>query len=417
MAETPVYPIGLSCLKAELHDCDVRIFDPNLPRAGGLPPYEAISSILADFCPDIVGISLRNIDSTNKRRVVFYYEDFLRLLQFINSRTDAAIVVGGAGFSMFADVIMKACPEIDFGVFLEGEKTFHELIRNVHSPEKVHSLFYRKNGEIRFTGPGEKFGFERLPDPDLTLPPVSPYLQFEESIGIETKRGCPFQCIYCPYGFLNGRAYRLKDPVRIVNQLEYLAETCGLTRFTFTDSIFNVPSDHAEAILREIVKRKLNLRWSAWFHEKELDEPFIQLAIDAGCRKFIFSPDGFSDAVLAALGKNLSKKDILRGFSLMARTRECEIGYNFFKNPPGQSLTTFLALIGFCLKAKWKLGKRVHFEFNSLRVEPHTVLHDIAIAEGLVKQQDDLLRPVYYTQKQTRYIEYLFNWALRLAGK
>ncbi|WP_028324535.1 B12-binding domain-containing radical SAM protein [Desulfatirhabdium butyrativorans] len=417
MAETPVYPIGLACLKAELHDCDVRVFDPNLPMHGSVSPYEMLSAVLADFCPQVVGISLRNIDSTNKRKVVFYFTEFVRLLRFVKTRTQAVIVVGGAGFSMFAEVIMKACPEIDFGVFLEGEKTFHELVRHLQSPEAVKSLYYRKYGEIRFTGPGEPFGFEALPDPDMTVVRLPAYLPFADSIGIETKRGCPFQCIYCPYGFLNGKSYRLKDPARIVDQLEYLAKTCGLTQFTFTDSIFNIPVDHAEAILRKLVDRRLTLQWSAWFHERELDETFIQLAIEAGCTKFIFSPDGFSDPALAALGKKLSKTDILRGFHLMAKTSGCEISYNFFKNPPKQSLSAFLALIGFCLKAKWKMGRRVHFEFNSLRVEPHTVLYDMAVAEGIVKREDDVLHPVYYTQRRTKYIEHLFNLALRFAGK
>ncbi|MFQ5442510.1 MAG: B12-binding domain-containing radical SAM protein, partial [Thermodesulfobacteriota bacterium] len=94
-----------------------------------------------------------------------------------------------------------------------------------------------------------------------------------------------------------------------------------------------------------------------------------------------------------------------------------EISYNFFKNPPGQTLQGFLALMLFCIRTKRALGKRVHFEFNSIRVEPHTALHNIALEEGFVTKGQDLLEPVYYTNPGTRYIERIFNVLLRLKGK
>lgn len=415
--ETPIYPLGLACLKSELEGMNVRVFDPNIQVRHTHQLYPKLSEIVSSFQPDVVGISLRNIDSTNKRKVVFYYEEFVNLLAQLKSLTSAVIVVGGTGFSMFADVIMTTRPEIDYGIYLEGEKTFPVLLQNLTTPQNVPSVYYRRDQEIVFTGTREKIPFENIRVPDMTAVPLTEFSKFPESIGVETKRGCPFQCIYCPYGFLNGRSYRLRDPERIVDGLESMVKTTGLSSFAFTDSIFNIPVDHAKAILKEMIRRKLNLQWSAWFNERELDRDFIHVAIKAGCRNFIFSPDGFSDITLNKLGKQISKRDILRGFRLMSDTKGCEISYNFFKNPPGQSLTAFIALVLFCIKAKWRMGKRVHFEFNSLRVEPHTLLYDLAVSEKIIPPGDDVLRPVYYTQKKTIYIEKLFNLALKLIGK
>ena len=94
-----------------------------------------------------------------------------------------------------------------------------------------------------------------------------------------------------------------------------------------------------------------------------------------------------------------------------------EVSYNFFKNPPGQDVRTFLALLRFSAKAKKEMGKRVHFEFNSMRIEPNTKLYDIARSEGVVTAGENLLYPKYYTQGRTRYLETLFNLLLRLMGK
>jgi len=144
---------------------------------------------------------------------------------------------------------------------------------------------------------------------------------------------------------------------------------------------------------------------------------FLELVKAAGCKKVILSPDGYSDRVLKALEKNITKKDILKSYKSLKSIDGYEVCYNFFKNPPGQSLTAFLAMIFFCVKAKVQMGKRVHFEFNSMRVEPHTKLYQIALKEGFVNKGDNLLYPKYYTNPGTRYIEKLFNAVLKLKGK
>jgi hypothetical protein len=59
----------------------------------------------------------------------------------------------------------------------------------------------------------------------------------------------------------------------------------------------------------------------------------------------------------------------------------------------------------------------VHFEFNSIRIEPHTRLHGTAVAEGFVREGESLLFPRYYTQRRTRLVERLFNALLALKGR
>jgi radical SAM superfamily enzyme YgiQ (UPF0313 family) len=223
--------------------------------------------------------------------------------------------------------------------------------------------------------------------------------------------------VYCIYGFLNGKKLRLRDPARIVDEIELLVNEHGLKRFTFVDSVFNIPQNHAEKICREIIRRGLQTTWSAWFNEKELTRAFVELARDAGCRNVILSPDGFFDRTLMDLGKNISKKDILSSYQVLKDLEGFEVSYNFFKNPPGQGLSAFLSLLWFTMKAKRQMGRRVHFEFNSMRIEPHTKLYDIARSEGVIAAEENLLYPKHYTNGKTAYIERIFNLMLRLRGK
>ncbi len=413
--EPPVFPLGLSCLAANLRGHSIKVFDPNTSRN----PYQDLTGIMREFKPDIVGISLRDIDSTNTRKVVFYYRYFKEMLDLLKdgSATRSKIIVGGSGFSMFARKIMHGEPRIDFGIYLEGEKTFAELIENLEESHKVRGVFYRKNGRVLFTGPRDYADLNTLPPPDRSIIDVEPYVDIPDAIGVETKRGCALSCVYCIYGFLNGKKYRLRGPERVVDEIELLANSLRIRRFMFVDSVFNIPLLHAEAICREIIKRGIDVRWSAWFSEKYITEEFVELVKHAGCKKIMLSPDGFSDEVLLGLGKTMRKKDILSTYDMLKRIDGIEICYNFFKNPPRQSLSPFLKLMYFYLKAKFELKNRVHFEFNSIRIEPHTELYKIALSEGIISREDSLLYPRFYSKPDTRYIEKIFDLMLRLKGR
>lgn len=421
--EPPVYPLGLACISSVLPDHELRLFDPNVSER----PFEELKEAIESFSPDAVGISIRNIDSTNKRQVVFYYEYFKKVIDAIKAATAGTkIIVGGSGFSMFAKVIMEDEPRIDIGVFLEGETVMPALLDNIEEPWKVKGVFYRKGSEVIFSGSSDQADLDGVPLPDRSLLPPDRYRSIPEAIGIETKRGCALKCVYCIYGFLNGKKYRFRNPKMIVDEIGSIKKEHGVDTFTFVDSVFNIPVKHAEAICHEIIRRGLKVKWSAWFSGGELTEEFLELVVKAGCNKVILSPDGFSDTVLKRLEKNITKADILRSYGILKKlvtachkqgTERLEVCYNFFKNPPGQSLSAFLGIVAFFFKAKMQMGRRVHFEFNSIRVEPNTKLYQIALKDGFVRGEEDLLYPVYYTNPGTRYIERIFNLALRLKGK
>lgn len=411
--EPLVYPLGLACLKSVLPDHQVETFDLNTSRQ----PFSTLENRMREFAPDVVGISLRNIDSTNKRKVVFYYRYLKKTIDVIQASSDAKIVVGGSGFSMFARHIMNDDPRISYGIYLEGEQSFPKLMENIQTPQNVPGVLYRRNGKVVFNPapPSAKIG--RPGSPDFSAFSIDTYRPCRDAIGVETKRGCALNCIYCIYPFLNGRRYRIKDPHVVVDEIEGLVRDNKIAQFMFVDSVFNIPKDHAENICRAMIERRLPVRWSAWLSEKGLDADFVRLLIDAGCNHVIFSPDGFSDPVLKRLGKNILNRDIRRAFKVLQAFPALEISYNFFKNPPGQTWQNFLTMAFFCFKAKWKLRQRIHFELNALRIEPHTRLHEIALAENIVRLDDNLLEPKYYTQQRTRYIEKLLDLMLQLKGR
>ena len=103
----PLFPIGLSYIAtALLQDHQVKILDPNVypfPYA-----FEELKKVLKDFEPDIVGISIRDYDTTQKLDLFVNFKTIaptVKIVKEINPKTK--VIVGGAGFSIFAKKIFK----------------------------------------------------------------------------------------------------------------------------------------------------------------------------------------------------------------------------------------------------------------------------------------------------------------------
>lgn len=405
----PIFPTGIACIISSIKDRhDIVVFDPN----AGIRAKRALAEIIEEHNPDVVGISLRNVDSVDYLGRQYFYPDFVDFLRLIKSaRPKARIIAGGSGFSLFANEIMNDRSEIDIGVFLEGEETFPEALDNLDSPQKVKGLFFRNNGKVIFNGQREPVNFQNLPGPSYEYFDLKKYRE----IGIESKRGCYLKCLYCPYPFLNGQNVRFRSPKTIADEIESLSSKYGIREFSFVDSVFNIPEGHSKDICREIISRGLDIKWSCWTNERMFTEEYARLARDAGCRMFPFSTDAFSDESLTILGKNYRKRDILKTVEVAKKVEGINISYGFFMGPPGSTTKDFFQTLWFLLKAKMLLKKKLHGILaikSKIRIEPHTRMRDVAIREGVITADTNLLMPVYYTNPSTRRIEFIYGMIL-----
>ncbi len=400
-----IFPLGLCYIATSLADShDVAIFDPNICDGD---PYTELARKITDFKPDVIGLSIRNIDTLNKRDIFYYYKTVPVTIKLAKEKMPTArIVVGGSGFSIFANEIMERIPEIDFGVYLEGEETFPELIEKMDAPEKVAGLFYRRDGGVVFSGARPLPEFRDLPIPRRDFVDIKRYFSPMDNVGIQTKRGCPMRCAYCSYPFLNGNRIRLRKPSHVVDEIEYLVREFGIREFMFVDGVFNVPEKQAEEICREILKRGLDVRWKAWCEIKHFSEKFLSLASKAGCRSLPFSPDAASHEALFSLGKDISPKDIDKAVQLIKKHKEVRAGFGFFCTSPGQTFTGLLKTVVMYFKINLQLWSRGGASLSWIRIEPHTRIQQQAIDEGFIDKDNDLLpesekelRGLFYTSK------------------
>lgn len=415
--EKPIYPLGLAYLGASLPDYDLQAFDPNVSS----DPYGDLSSKLEQFSPDIVGISLRNLDTTQYRDPFVYLSSIQPTLDSLKrSAPKARVIIGGSGFSIYAKSIMERFRELEFGVMLEAEESFPDLLKNLDDPNDVPGIFYRRDGEIRLTSQPKLPDFDALPSPKWDIVDMAPYLGQLDTIGVQSKRGCGLKCAYCTYFFLNGSHYRLRSPEKIVAEIKELVGRFKIDHFIFVDSVFNIPKQHAVDVCEEMIRQKVKVPWTGWYNERQFDEEFFKVTKEAGCRYFSFSPDAYSDVSLRLLQKNLGVKDIRRVYEIAKRYGDVFFGYNFFVNPPGQTYRDFVRLMSFWLRARLRLRGRLYgFGLGNIRVEPGTEILRIAHEEGVIKEDANLLAEtseelsrLFYTNPKTT----LINPAFKIFG-
>ncbi len=397
-----VFPLGLCYVATPLlKKHSVSIFDPNLLE----DPYTELKRKVKDFKPELVGLSIRNIDTLDKRDIFYYFKTVGPTLKIVRETApEARIMAGGSGFSMFANEIMDRVPEIDYGVYFEGEETVLELAGKIDNPEEVLGIFYRRGGKVNFTGMRSLPDFDSLPVPRRELLDVARYPFPLDNVGIQTKRGCPLKCAYCSYPFLNGNRVRLRSPDKVVDEIEYLIKEFGVRQFMFVDGIFNVPVNHAEEICREILKRGLDIEWKAWCDIRGFSEEFLVLAKRAGCRSLPFSPDAASDEALYSLGKGITSRDINRVVQIITKHKDIRASFGFFGISPNQTFMGILKTIFMYLRINILLFLRGGATIGWIRIEPHTEIHRIAIEEGVISEntgllpdKEDNLRRLYYT--------------------
>lgn len=419
-----VYPLGLVCLASCINGHDLRICDLNLYK----DPYVKLEKELLEYNPDVVGISLRNIDNQDRANMVYYYKDFTAIIIKIKAvKPDILLVVGGAGYSMFAREIMERNPQIDFGVYLEGEETFQELLSNLDNPESVKGLYYRQNGEIKFTGERKMTDLGNLPPINRGYADMSFYPSLVTSIGVETKRGCAFDCIYCNYPFLCGNRIRLRKPARVVDEIEEMVNVYGINKFTFVDPIFNAPLDHSTEICREIIRRNLKVSWGAYMHIRYATKDFLLLSRDSGCTAFIFSPDGTSDNVFKSLHKNITEaefKKIYMLFKSNERLKDAFVLFTLMLNPPGENFRSLFKTLWFHLWVKYSLRRRGGTVVSWIRIEPETDIHKLALTNGALKldasllpEESEELQDVFYIHPPLKNLDFILITLLKTIGQ
>ena len=191
---------------------------------------------------------------------------------------------------------------------------------------------------------------------------------------------------------------------------------------------------NARGICEEILNRGLCVQWGAYF-DMQCDEAFLRLAKKAGCTWFVFSPDGYSNAALSGLGKNLTHQGVKKHLEMTFHHpdfNDVDVLYCFMINPPGETFAGLIRtfLLTYWVKLRARLGRHKRFNVaytNWIRIEPNTEVYRISSRQGDIHSQHELLpeNPIhinnlFYRHPQLHYVDGVllgFRYILRMINK
>ncbi len=394
----PVVPNGVACVASALDAAayDVRVLDLAFTR----DPHAAARGAARDFAPDVIGLSVRNIDNSDLIALQHYTPEAAALLATLRAAAPRArVVAGGAAFGVAPESLFETLG-VDYAVAGDGERATVALLDALgagREPGGIPGVVQRHGARIALTPPG--LGG----DADLdALPParmhrwldLCAYERRGGTVPIQTKRGCVFKCIYCTYLNVEGWGYRLRDPALVAEEMAELSRDAGVTHFEFVDSTFNAPPRHAMGVCDAIVRRGLRVHLDTTnFTPAAAPDELLATMHRAGFRWLGITAESASDAVLERLQKGF---DAARVHDVAERVERAGIGvlWIFLVGGPGETRATLEETLEF---AAWRLGRgdAVYLTVG-LRIYPGTTLHRIARDEGVVAEGDPLLLPRFY---------------------
>lgn len=378
----PVFPLGLAYIAASLRSRGHEVRTLDLCFSG--QAEDDVRTVVADFRPEVIGVSLRNVDDVSFPKKHSYLGEYGEAVRLLRTYCSAPIVLGGSGFTIMPEQFMHELAA-DYGIIGEGEKTFLRVIDAIREGRLNPALPLSK----RIFHSTPRIGDLDAVSPDREGFDTEGYYRLGGMLNVQTKRGCPFRCIYCTYPRIEGRRVRIRRPSVVADEIERVVERTGARHFFFVDSVFNYPIRHAEDDCRELIDRRLDIRWSCYGQPKYMTPALAEVMAKAGCTGVEFGVDSLVESCMEKLGKNFGLDAVRRALAACSNTgiRTCLF---VFAGSPGEDYDVArrnLDLLG-------SLQPDAAVVMAGIRIFPGTALAELARSEQGIESPG--LDPVFY---------------------
>ncbi|MFH1023183.1 MAG: radical SAM protein [Planctomycetota bacterium] len=390
----PVIPFGLCCVASAVEAAghEVSVLDLCFSRK----PERDITRAVASFHPDVVGVSIRNIDNGAGYKTQFLLENVrTNIILPLKRAFPGPVVIGGPSVGVSGAEMLKFF-DLEYAIRGDGEQAMVEFLRRLRAgetPAGLGGLVHRWNGVIVENNPPLAVqNLDALPRPRAwRWVDVGHYVRAGSHLQIQTKRGCALSCAYCTYNRIEGRAWRLRDPRLVADEIEEAIRETGIRKFEFTDSTFNLPLAHCKAVLRELVARNLDVSFRTMgLNPAAVDEELAGLLQAAGFDEVDVGAEAGSDTCLRSLGKNFRKEALARAAALL-HARGIAVHWYLLVGAPAETARTLRETFDtiHSVAAPWDL---VNVGVG-LRVYNGSPIGERMRREGAPEARDNFFRP------------------------
>jgi len=398
----PVLPLGLAFVNAALQNSGFKTRMLNL--LGETDARTTIKTVIQEFAPDAIGISVRNIDTQDIKNPGFMLDPVKNMIAWCRECSGAPVVLGGAGYSIYPQAVLDYTGA-DMGIKGEGESAFPDLLRQLKemgpnlenfSRLDVPGLYLPRTGAVRqrqcirdtgdivFPVPGRHFIVpDSVKKDDLWVP-------------FQTRRGCPMDCSYCSTGSIEGRLIRKLPLDQTIMALAAHVEA-GFRQFFFVDNTFNLPHAYTADLCDRIIASNVNIQWRCIIYPSKISRELVAKMARAGCMEVSLGFESGSDTMLRQFNKRFTTADVRQTSGLLAEYGIRRLGF-LMLGGPGETKETVLESLAFADSLRPDALKVT----AGIRIYPDTRLAQIARDKGVIAPRDNLLAPTFYIRPELK---------------
>ncbi|MBR3371405.1 MAG: magnesium-protoporphyrin IX monomethyl ester anaerobic oxidative cyclase [Rhodobacteraceae bacterium] len=217
---------------------------------------DTLRARLAELKPDVVG-------TTAITPAIYMAEEVLRIAQDVAPQ--AVRVLGGIHATFMYRQVLSEAPWIDVIVRGEGEEIVVNLMQAIEQGRwpadrrKIHGLAFTEGTEIVATQAASTVKNLDGIKPDWSILEWDKYIYvpLNRRVAIPNMaRGCPFTCSFCSQ-WKFWRDYRVRDPIKVVDEIEDLVENHGVGFFILADEEPTINRRKFVEFCEELIRRDL----------------------------------------------------------------------------------------------------------------------------------------------------------------
>lgn len=386
----PFIPLGLAYLGAvaEKEGHYVSVIDCQAEKLTNDGFRQRISKVSSD----VIGVTSTTLLYNSAKEIMEISKE---------EHPNAFTLIGGSHVSFWDENALNECPSIDLIVRREGELTFLELLQCIEAKKNFAGILgttFRAKDRKIMRNEDRPFlhDLDSLPSPAYHLLPLESYHRMGKTIfPIVTSRGCVQWCDFCSTVRMFGRGYRVRNPKKVVDEMEMLHNKYGEGQFTFYDDAFTVNRQHTLQLCEDIKARKLNVTWDCETRVDMVDKDLLTTMRSAGCITVWFGVESGSEKILNQMHKKIN----LEGVRLAFKTAQ-KVGL----------MTIASAVIGFPGETEETAWETINF-INSLNPDdigcyvatpyPGTPMYEEVVKNGWLRVTDfnkyDTATPTFET--------------------
>lgn len=317
----PFPPLGTLYAASLLrkNNFDVRLFDTNL-----LNNPNSIESVLELEKPNYLVIYDDGFNYLTKMCLTNMREACFEMIK-IGKKHNCTIIINSSDATDHYEKYLNI--GADYVIQGEGEITLLELIsslKNKQSTNEIDGIVFKKEDEIQKNKPRQVLqNLDELPLPAWDLIDIESYKKIwkqsgqEFTLNIATTRGCPYKCNWCAKP-IYGNRYNAHSPEYIVNEIKYLKEKFGVTRFWMCDDIFGLKPNWVQEFNVLLKKENLNI---SYFIQSRVDlllkEDTIDCLAESGLEEVWVGAESASQKILDAMDKGTTVSQIYEATHLL----------------------------------------------------------------------------------------------------